>query len=109
MSHGLLAISTDVFSNLEAVTYFDLPKFQDKTGTKVKVMFKLTPDQGIGFDVLNVKVKRGDKAFKTKTGIVNNEPLVFKLGEDFIELDPEATTDNVMTPILANDLARYFD
>nr|DAX15736.1 MAG TPA: hypothetical protein [Caudoviricetes sp.] len=109
MSHELLAISTDVFSNLEKVTYFDLPKFQDKIGTKVKVMFKLTPDQGIGFDVLNVKVKRGDKAFKTETGIVNNEPLVFKLGEDFIELDPEATTDNVMTPTLANDLARYFD
>ena len=72
-------------------------------------MFKLTPDQGIGFDVLNVKVKRGDKAFKTKTGIVNNEPLVFKLGEDFIELDPEATTDNVMTPKLASDVAKYFD
>ena len=109
MSHELLAISTGVFSNLEAVTYFDLPKFQDKTGTKVKVMFKLTPDQGIGFDVLNVKVRRGDKAFKTKTGIVNTEPLVFKLGEDFIELDPEATTDNVMTPKLASDLAKYFD
>ena len=109
MSHELLAISTDVFSNLEEITYFDLPKFQDKTGTKVKVMFKLTPDQGIGFDVLNVKVRRDDKAFKTKTGIVNTEPLVFKLGEDFIELDPEATTDNVMTPKLANDLAKYFD
>lgn len=109
MSHELLAISTDVFSNLEKVTYFDLPKFQDKTGTKIKVMFRLTPDQGIGFDVLNVKVRRGDKSFKTKTGIVNTEPLVFKLGEDFIELDPEATADNIQTPVIANDLARYFD
>lgn len=100
---------TPVFSNLSEVTYFDLPKFNDTTGTKVKVMFKLTPDQGIGYDVLNVKVRRGDKEFKTKLGVVNNEPLVFKLGEDYIELEPEATVSEYLTPVEAKGLVKYFD
>lgn len=98
-----------VFSNLTEVTYFDLPKFNDTTGTKVKVMFKFTPDQGIGYDILNVKVRRGDKEFKIKLGIVNNEPLVFKLGEDYIELEPEATVSEYLTPVEAKGLVKYFD
>ena len=100
---------TPVFSNLTEVTYFDLPKFNDTTGIKVKVMFKLTPDQGIGYDVLNVKVRRRDKEFKTKLDIVNNEPLVFKLGEDYIELEPEATVSEYLTPVEAKGLVKYFD
>lgn len=106
----LLGISTTMFSNLDKVTYFDIPKFNDSKGVKVKVMFKLTPDQGVGYDILNVKVKRGDREFKTKTGIVNTEPLVFKLGEDFIELDSDCPVlETYLEPQEAKNLERYFE
>lgn len=104
----LVTIDTTKLANLDKVSYFDLPKMKDSNKETVKVMFKVTPDNGVGFDIINIKAKYLGKELKFKTTLPE-QYLMFSITTDEITLVDDTEPTNVLTPVSKPELARYFD
>lgn len=104
----LVTIDTTKLANLDKVSYFDLPKMKDSNKETIKIMFKVAPDNGIGFDVINIKTKYLGQELKLKTAIPEHY-LMFSISANEIILVDDTEPTNVLTPVSKPELARYFD
>lgn len=103
----LVTIDTSKLANLDKVSYFDLPKLKDPDKNTVKIMFRVVPDSGIGFDVITVKAKYLGKELKTKVALEEGT-MTFGLDANEIARVEDSTVD-VLTPEIKPELERYFD
>jgi hypothetical protein len=103
----LVTIDASKLTNLDKVSYFDLPKMKDRDNNTVKIMFRVVPDSGIGFDVITVKAKYANKELKTKVALEDGT-MTFCVNEDVIARVEDDTTD-VLVPTYKPELERYFD
>ena len=103
----LVTIDASKLANLDKVSYFDLPKMKDSEKNTIKVMFRVVPDSGIGFDVITVKAKYANKELKTKVALEDGI-MTFAINENEITRVEDETSE-VLVPAYKPELERYFD
>lgn len=103
----LVTIDASKLANLDKVSYFDLPKMKDCDKNTVKVMFRIVPDSGIGFDVITVKAKYANKELKTKVALEDGN-MTFSINENEIAR-VEGDVTEILVPTYKPELERYFD
>lgn len=103
----LVTIDASKLANLDKVSYFDLPKMKDRDKNTIKVMFRIVPDSGIGFDVITVKAKYASKELKTKVALEDGI-MTFGINENEIARVEDDTTE-ILVPTFKPELERYFD
>lgn len=103
----LVTIDASKLTNLDKVSYFDLPKLKDCNKNTIKIMFRVVPDSGIGFDVITVKAKYANKELKTKVALEDGI-MTFGINENEIARVEDDATE-ILVPTYKPELERYFD
>ena len=103
----LVTIDASKLTNLDKVSYFDLPKMKDCNKNTIKIMFRVVPDSGIGFDVITVKAKYASKELKTKVALEDGI-MTFGINENEIARVEDDTTE-ILVPTYKPELEHYFD